>query len=226
MPSRRNIRLVQPMLGMLPEKYLEDTLRYRMTLVEMMLEKGMDESLECELVRRSLLLSPIVATCGPAGPNAAPFMVSYLVKEEYLEEALEKMRDISKKYWGKPYQAISSAARFLLDYVYKEDKVDPSRMVSHVMSKGHTWINIASTGKATLAFMVPPDKAAYEVRTRASIVESGSIYEYTNMLHDLMHAVPHGERSHPWYPAILFEVEEIYDNSYKVLGKRIYPSAS
>ncbi|MEB3756970.1 MAG: hypothetical protein GSR79_08980 [Desulfurococcales archaeon] len=210
-------------MSQLPKKFLEDTLKARKHLVELLLEKGMSPGIECELIRASYLLSPIVATYGPAGINAAPFMVSYLVKEQCFEEALNELKTIEENYWGKGMLALSKGLRFILDYVYNEKCSDPTKMVSHVMSKGHTWTNIVSNKQATLAILIPPDKGAYEVRTTVDIYESGPIFEYVNLLHDLMHAIPEGERSHPWYPAIVFTVQEIYDNSYQKLGEKIYP---
>jgi hypothetical protein len=207
----------------LPEKYLSDTLRARRELVKLLIEKGMSPDIECELIKTGYLLSPIVATCGPAGINAAPFMVSYLVQNECFDRALSELKSISKNYWGKRDEALRRGLEFILNYVYDEECSDPSRMVSHVMSKGHTWTNIIATKQATLAILIPPDKGAYEIRTTVEVYESGPIYEYVNLLHDLMHAIPQGERSHPWYPALVFKVNEIYDNSYQKLGEKIYP---
>jgi hypothetical protein len=210
-------------MGSLPDVFLDNTLRARRKLVEKILEKGMGHSVECDLIRSSYLLSPMVATYGPAGLNVAPFMVSYLVKEHCIAEALERLRDIEKKYWGKGFDAVRTGLTFVLDYVYNEKCVDPLVMVSHVMTKGHTWKNIIETGEATLGILIPPDVAAYEIRAIAEIIEQGEIYEYVNLVHDLMHVIPEGERSHPWYPAVVFRVKEIYDNSYQKLGSRIYP---
>ncbi len=211
------------MVATIPRLYLDEFFLRRRYLVEKMLKAKSISELEHEIAANSTLLSPIVATCGPAGPNAAPFMVSFLVKEEYLEEAIEKMEHIASKYYGKPGPAYAAAARFLLDYVYNLEKAEPLKLVSHLMSRGHTYTNIVASGQATLAILIPPDRGALELRAEARIIDEGPIYRYTNLLHDLMHVVPHGERAHPWYPAILFSVKEIYDNSYQSLGKRIYP---
>ncbi len=207
----------------LPRLYYEEFFLRRRSIVEKMLSvKSLDE-LETVIAINAPLLAPIVATCGPAGPNAAPFMVSFLVREGYLGEALKEMRRIEKEYYGKRGAAYQAAAEFLLNYVYSPERADPLVLVSHIMSKGHTYTNIAATGRATIAILIPPDRGALELRARAEIVEEGAIYEYANRLHDLMHVVPHGERAHPWYPALVFRVEEIYDNSYQALGKKIYP---
>jgi len=202
--------------------YIENFVLPRRRLVELMLDEGGPRNIEVEILRVSNLLAPIIATCGPAGPNAAPFMVSFLVREEYLEDVIEELRMFRRKYWGAGHRARMEAAKLLLRTVYDESKIDPLRLVTHMMSKGHTWINVKATGEVTLAVLLPPDRGALEVRAKATIYEEGPIYEYTNLLHDLMHGVPEGETAHPWYPAMLMEVMEIYDNSYQKLGQKIY----
>jgi len=203
------------------DDFLKDFFYARRRIVEM-LRHARPEDIEGELVRAATLLSPILATCGPAGPNAAPFMVTFLLKEAYMSEALQELRRIESEYWGRGEEALKAAVDFLLEYVYNPQKADPLTLASHIMSRGHTWVNIKATGEAALAILLPPDRGAYELRVDAHIVEEGEIYEYVNRVHDLMHAIPRGERSHPWYPALVMKVKEIYDNSYQALGARIY----
>jgi len=206
-----------------PRKYMELYFYERRRLVEALLNaKSMDEVSDL-IYKNSLLLAPTVATCGPAGVNAAPFMVSFKVKDEFLNEAIGEMKRILEEMHGTGWRAMLRAARFLLDYVYNPERSDPLTLVSHLMSRGHTYQNIMATGEATISILIPPDRGAFELRTSATIISEGPLYEYTNMLHDLIHVAPEGRRSHPWYPAIVFRVREIYDNSYEVLGKKIYP---
>ncbi|MCE4600318.1 MAG: hypothetical protein F7C38_01960 [Desulfurococcales archaeon] len=210
-------------MGEPPRKYIEMYFLERRRIVEALLKaKGMDEIGDL-IYKNSLLLAPTVATCGPAGVNAAPFMVSFTVKDEYMDEAISKMKSIIESMYGGGWRAMGAAARFLLEYVYNIERSNPLVLVSHLMSKGHTYRNIMETGKATISILIPPDRGAFELRTRAEIIEEGPLYEYANLLHDLVHVAPEGERHHPWYPAIVFRVEEIYDNSYQRLGERIYP---
>lgn len=206
-----------------PKQYIELYFLERRRIAEALLKaKGMDEISDL-IYKNSLLLAPTVATCGPAGVNAAPFMISFLVKEEYLNDAIAEMRSIVEEKYGMGWRAMLEAGRFLLDYVYNLNRSDPLTLVSHIMSKGHTYVNLRDNGRATISILIPPDKGAFELRTRVDIVEDGPVYEYTNLLHDLIHVAPEGERSHPWYPAVVFHVEEIYDNSYDKLGVKIYP---
>ncbi|MCE4625725.1 MAG: hypothetical protein F7C35_07695 [Desulfurococcales archaeon] len=206
----------------IPSIYLEKFFYARRRLVEIMLSGKTPDEMEVEIIKASHLLSPMVATCGPAGPNVAPLMVTFLPREQYVGEAIEELRRIRSKYWGSGPKAYRAAAEFLLEYVYNLERADPLRLATHLMSKGHTYTNIEATGEATLGILFPPDEGALELRAKASIISQGPVYEYVNMVHDLMHAVPHGESSHPWYPAAVFEVYEIYDNSYQALGKLVY----
>ncbi len=207
----------------LPRVYIEKVFHARRRLVEAMLEKRGVEGLEVEVIRAATLLSPMVATCGPAGPNVAPLMLSFAVKEEYLGDAIEELKRIGKEYWGRGPEAYAAAARFLLGYVYNPERADPGTLVTHLMTRGHTWRNIRETGEASVGILFPPDEGALELRVTAEIHEDGLLYEYVNRLHDLMHAVPHGSRSHEWFPALVLRVREIYDNGYKLLGLRIHP---
>ncbi|MCE4617717.1 MAG: hypothetical protein F7C32_03950 [Desulfurococcales archaeon] len=206
----------------LPEKFIQEIFNERKHMATKIMQAGNLDEVQNLLIKNSYLLSPIVATCGPAGPNAAPFMVSFVPRPEKLDTMIQQLRSMREQLWGKGGKAMSEALQWIVSHVYNLDNIDPHYLASHMMSRGHTWINILSTGKATLAFLIPPDRGAYEVRTTAWIEEKGPIYEYVNLLHDLMHAVPHGESSHPWYPAVIFKIEEIYDNSYQQLGTRIY----
>lgn len=169
------------------------------------------------------LLSPMVATYGPAGINVAPFMLTFTVNKKYLNQAVEYLRNLNNELWSKGHIVYAAAAKFLLEWIYNPERSDPLTLSTHLMIKGHTYTNIKATGEAAIGILIPPDRGALELRAEAEIYEEGPYYEFVNLLHDLMHAVPRGERSHPWYPALILRVKEIYDNSYQSLGKKIYP---
>lgn len=205
-----------------PELYMRMFFYERRRLAELLSRSGRLEEARELVVRNALLLSPMVATCGPAGPNVAPFMVTFLPRREHIERLLKELEHISREYWGQGARAYVAASRFLLENVYNPELVDPLMLGSHLMSRGHTYQNITATGKATLGVLLPPDEGALELRATVWIEEEGLYYRYINMLHDLMHVVPRGERSHPWYPAVIFRVDEVYDNSYHSLGKLVW----
>ncbi len=213
------------MVDEIPELYMNEFFYARRRLVERLKEAGNPEAAMDEIAKNAPLLAPMVATYGPAGINVAPFMLTFMVKNEHLMTVLDGLKYFVEKNWGKGAKAFLDAYDFLLNTVYDPEISDPLRLVTHIMSKGHTWINLRATGEASIGILLPPDRGALELRVRAYIYTEGPIYEYTNLVHDIMHAVPTGKRSHPWYPAVLFEVREIYDNSYQSLGKRIYPKS-
>lgn len=171
-----------------------------------------------DLLRLAPRMAPMVATHGPAGLNVAPFMVGFAVREELLGETISELRRFLENGGD-----TSDAARLLLRLVYDPERVDPLTLVTHLMSRGKTWENVRATGEASLGFLIPPDEGAYEVKASAEIHESGPWYEYANLLHDVMHARLGEERTHPWCPALVFRVREIYDKGYRALGTRIFP---
>ncbi len=205
----------------IPELYLREFFYARRSLVEGLLRDP--ASIEEQYKLAGPLLAPMVATYGPAGVNVAPFMLSFKVRNDLLEDAVGELKRIRSEYWGRGFAAIKRAAQFLLEWIYDLDRVEPLVLVSHLMSRGHTYRNVEATGEAAVGILIPPDRGALELRCSAEIVGKGLLYEYVNLLHDLMHAVPHGEASHPWYPVLKLEVREIYDNSYQKLGEKIYP---
>jgi len=202
---------------MLPDRFVKDYYWYRRRFIEEALDKGFDEK---RILEVAPLLAPMIASYGPAGLNIAPFMVSFVVKEQYLSEAITSFKRFVKNPGPNPRK---SALNLLLETVYNPDKVDLRLLATHLMSRGHTWINVSATSEVAIGILLPPDKGAYEIRAEAWIVEEGPLYEYVNLLHDIIHVTPHGERTHPWYPAMIMKIKEIYDNSYQALGKRIYP---
>jgi len=208
--------------GEIPRLYMEEFYLARRRLVERMLSPS--ESLEEIFKLSGPLLAPMFATHGPAGLNIAPFMLSFSVRDELLGEAIAELERIRGEYWGKGHTVHAAAARFLLDWVYNPERANPLRLVSHLMTRGHTYTNVSATGEAAVGILIPPDRGALELRCKARIVEEGPLYRYTNLLHDLMHTVPRGRASHPWYPALVLDVYEIYDNSYESLGRKIYPA--
>ncbi len=203
---------------MLPERFVKDYYEYRRRLVIEALERGFDER---RLLEAAPLMAPMIASYGPAGINVAPFMVSFVVRDEFIEETISTFRSFLESPGEDPMRG---ALQLLLKTVYDPKKVDLRLLSTHLMSRGHTWVNVESTGEVAIGILLPPDRGAYEIRARAWIVEEGPLYEYVNLLHDLIHAAPRGERSHPWYPALIMEIREIYDNSYQALGRKIYPT--
>ena len=162
--------------------------------------------------------TPVVVTYGPARLNGSVRMVGLLPRSEYLEEWARRVEYYA--YEARP-RGLREALMVLLDEVYVEDALDPLRLGGLEIAFKHTWTNIRATGRATLVFYTPPDES-YEARCSVEVHEEGAVKRYLNALHDLLHPSEHGKSD---YPAYVFKVEEVYDNSSRPggYGRRIYP---
>jgi len=200
-----------------PTKFYEDIFLARKQFVEET-SRGMFNPMR--LLEMAGRLSAMLATSGPAGINVSPFMISFLPKKEFLSETNAKI----KEYMTAPgMKDIKTGTKFILDTLYNEEILEPMTFITHLMNKGHTYENVLDNGNLSLGFIIPPDKGAYEVRAKARIEEEGEYYDFANLAHDVIHVKPHEKPFHDWCPALIIEVTEIYDNSYKSLGKKLYP---
>ena len=166
-------------------------------MLERMLKNGVDRA---EFLLSFTRTSPVVVTCGPAGLNGSVKMVGVIPKEKYVSEILEKLKHAPAD------QRV--LLRFLMNNVYVEEKVDFSRIGGLEIGFGHSWKNIRANGMATLVYFTPP-VTSYEVRCDVEIAQKGAYYEFLNIMHNLYH----GNREDGCYPAYIFKVREIYDNS-------------
>ncbi|HDM92111.1 MAG TPA: hypothetical protein ENG69_01800 [Candidatus Korarchaeota archaeon] len=198
----------------IPEEFIDYAFRQRRESVRRMLEKGLDHETLLGFTRHS----PAIITCGPAGPNGSIKGVGFLHRDEVLPHTLELMRE----ELSRPFDP-RRAAEFLLEEILVEDKIDFTKMATLELAKGHTWENVRVNPRATLLFFTPPS-TSYEVRVSVEIHEVGPIWEFVNALHDIFHR-PKNPRDWSKTPTYLFRVEEIYDNSVRAMGKKIYPLA-
>ena len=143
---------------------------------------------------------PAVITDGPAGLSGSIKMVSILPRQDVLPRVLDRLREL---------EGYSSERIFevLVHEVYREDVLDFSRLGALELAKKHTWTNIRATKRATLLFFTPPIES-YEVRCSVEIHEGDEVAQYLNYLHKLVHRAKRVD-----YPAYVFIIEEIYDNS-------------
>ncbi len=151
--------------------------------------------------------SPVVITDGPAGLSGSVKMVGFIPRGEYLGNALEELKGIWEKSTEKGFREIIDD---FLKVAYNEEWIDFTVLGGLELAKGHSWVNIKETRKATLLFFTPPI-LSYEVRCSVEIHEDGLVWGYLNLLHDIFHKVP-GEPLGK-HPAYIFKFEEIYDNS-------------
>ena len=162
---------------------------------------------------------PAFVSYGPAGPNASIKGVGFLPKDEYLEETLEAYVAHIKTYDPEDKTYRQRGMELLIKYMYGEDaydRVDLSKLGSLEMAKSHTWINYQVNKEAALIFHQPPG-ISYKLKGKVEIYDENisgkrELYQqFINAQHDVYHT-PDMTR---WlsYPAYIFRIEEIYDNS-------------
>ncbi len=163
--------------------------------------------------------TPAVITDGPAGLSGSIKMVGFVPHRELIEEMAEKAYRYA--YLDRP-RGMRETACVLLEEFYRWDLIDPMLIGGLEMGFRHSWENIRATGKATLLFYTPPE-TSYEVRVDVEIHdgEDDPYRTYLNSIHDIFHYS--GKKSN--YPAYVFRIKEIYNNSATRggFGRKIYP---
>jgi|LSQX01.3.fsa_nt_gb hypothetical protein len=177
-----------------------------------------------ELSRDKVFLSfcshnPALISNGPAGLNGSIKGVGFIPKEEYLEEVLEAYLAHIDAYDGDDKAHSQRGLQVLVEQMYSPDqhhRIDFTKVASLEMAKKHSWENLKVNPEATLIYYQPP-MISYELRGKVRIfdeAESGKkeLYQqFVNAQHDVYHR-PDKSR---WlkYPAYVFDIEEVYDNS-------------
>ena len=162
---------------------------------------------------------PAFISHGPAGLNASVKGVGFLPKDEYLEETLEAYIQHIQSYDPEDKGYGKRGMELLLKYMYSEeawDRVDLTKLGSLEMAKRHTWTNYQVNKDAALIFHQPP-AISYKLKGTVEIYDENTsgkreLYQqFINAQHDVYHT-PDMSR---WlsYPAYIFRIEEIYDNS-------------
>ena len=199
----------------IPEEFYDYFFRQRVKVLEKMCKGERIEDFMIEFTRTT----PAVITYGPAGLSGSIKMVGFIPRKEYIVDYAEKAYRYA--YIDRP-SGFRETACLLLEEFYRLDYIDEHVIGGLEMSFRHSWENIRATGRATLLFYTPPIHS-FEVRCRVEVRESNNdpYRKYLNSIHDIFHY--DGVKSS--YPAYLFYIEEIYDNSAtrKGFGKKIYP---
>jgi hypothetical protein len=199
----------------LPERFLKYFFLDRIRIIRGICEGEMPRNFLIEFTRTT----PAVITDGPAGLSGSIKMVGFVPRRELIES-------YAKKAWHRAYvergRDMREISCILVDELYRIESIDTTLIGGLEMGFKHSWTNINANHKATLLFYTPPD-TSYEVRTIVEIhAEDNDPYKkYLNALHDLFHY--NGRKAN--YPAYIFHIKEIYDNSNtpKGFGTKIYP---
>jgi hypothetical protein len=167
---------------------------------------------------------PTLITNGPAGLNASIKGIGFVPKKELLEDILEKEYIPHIKTYDPEDKTYSERGlKILIKNLYCDEaakNIDFTVITTLEMAKNHTYKNLLATQdekggqNATLSFYQPP-AIAFEVRGHCYLTED--IYQrFVNAQHDMYHA-PNMERW-PARPAIVFQIQEVYDNSANKQG--------
>ncbi|MDO4355268.1 MAG: hypothetical protein Q4E13_01995 [Clostridia bacterium] len=162
---------------------------------------------------------PAFVSHGPAGLNASVKGVGFLPKDEYLEEILEIYINHIKTYEPGDKTYGHRGLELLIKHMYGDeahDKIDFTKLGSLEMAKRHSWTNYQVNSEAALIFHQPP-MISYKLKGRVEIYDENlsgkrELYQqFINAQHDMYHT-PDMSR---WlsYPAYIFRIEEVYDNS-------------
>ncbi len=202
----------------LPKIFLDEIYYARINLLKRF-AKGEHMSPE-KLVLEFTRATPAVITYGPAGLSGSIKMVGFVPRKEVIEQQARKA--VEYAYGTKPL-GLGQISKILLEEFYREDLLDLRLIGGLEMGFRHSWINIRATRRATLLYFIPPD-TSFEVRCSVDIHDDKEdpYKVYLNALHDLFHKPRRGRSS---YPAYVFHIEEIYDNSNTMegFGRKIYP---
>lgn len=196
----------------IPEEFVQRIFRERVSTIRRIIRKELSDK---ELYLAFLRHTPVVATNGTAGVNAAVKGVGFVVRDDILSETLSNMRDFMENNLSK-----EDALNFLLENLYVEERLDFRKLSSLELAKKHTYRNLSENKQAVLLFFIPPI-TSYEVRCRVEIHLDDLYHEYVNAVHDLFHK-PETKRDWSKTPAYMFNIEEIYDNSANKMGVKIY----
>lgn len=201
---------------MLPTKFIDYIFYERKNMIIKMAKGEVKDEKEVYLWFTRAL--PAIVTNGPAGLNASIKMVGFVVKEEYLEETIQKI----KSFVASGKRTHGEVLDFLLNTVYNEDKIDFEKLITLDLARKNTWANIKNGGEAVLIFFTPPD-VSFMVKADVKVYISGLYFEYANAIHDIFHVVPTAGKIVGRNPVYVFEIKEIWDKSVDAFGKKIYP---
>jgi len=201
---------------MIPNSFKKYIFYERRAMIEKMARGEIKENNDVYLWFTRAL--PAIVTNGPAGLNASIKMVGFVLKENYLDDAINKLHEIASEK-----RNIRDILQFLLNYVYNENKIDFSKLATLDLARKRTWQNLRNGGEAILIFYTPPDTSYMIIADTEVHLEGSKYFEYVNALHDIFHVAPTAGRIVGRHPTYIFKIREIWDKSVTAFGKKIYP---
>lgn len=201
---------------MIPESFKQYIFYERRIMIERMSKGEVRDNKEIYLWFTRAL--PAIVTNGPVGLNASIKMVGFVLKEKYLDEAIEQIHKIAQQKRG-----TREILNFLLNTLYNEDKIDFTKLATLDLARKRTWQNLKNGGEAVLIFYTPPDTSFMLIAETEVHLEGSKYFEYVNALHDIFHVAPTAGKIVGRHPTYIFKIKEIWDKSVNAFGKRIYP---
>ena len=178
--------------------------------------------------------NPVMVTCDKNFiPNGAIKSVGYILKSEYLQEAIDAYDKFLNWRWekikennGAGYEGegwvYSPNPEFIVDglknslqYVYfpkseAEKRIDFEKLGTLEGFGKKTWENVQQNKKVAIVYYYPPG-IHFQVNCTVEIQKSGLIREFINRAA----CAAHGENpaKWPWRTAYIFHVEDVIDKS-------------
>lgn len=163
--------------------------------------------------------TPVMITNGPSGLNGSVKGFGFVPLKDHLKETTRCLLDVIEK--GEQ-ASDKERLKALIEIVYSDTaakKLDFSKFVSLELAKKHTWDNVISGNNCcTLVYYQPP-MISFEVRGRVEIHQDDDFSLFANAVHDIYHSKNTNVANKPAY---IFNIEEIFDNSVRGFGKKIY----
>jgi hypothetical protein len=160
--------------------------------------------------------TPAMITMGVEGLNASIKGFGFVPKLEFIKQIINLLT-----------QAIESnepnSLEILFDCIYSDQaatNIDTKHLISLEMAYKYTFKNVSEKGitNCTLLYYMPP-VTSYELRGEVVLHENDVYSNFANAVHDIYHR-PKGQRRQE--KAYLFQIHEIFDNSVKSFGNKIY----
>ncbi len=205
----------------LPKEFLDYAFKQRKELLKKALEGGLHGP---EFFVAFTRHTPAIISYGSSGLNGSIKGIGFVHREEFISKTVEDLKSTLNELLELPMdEAKRLSMKFLLEEIYLEELVDFTILSSLELAKGHSWRNFQENPHASILFYTPP-LTSYELRAKVEIHEQGPYWEFVNAVHDVFHLAGSKKRR-DWSktPAYIFHIKEIYDNSVKAMGKKIWP---
>lgn len=163
--------------------------------------------------------TPVMITNGSAGLNGSVKGFGFVLKKEFLSCTLKKLMDVIKLG---DQACQKDRLKALIDIVYSkeaEHTLDFSKLVSLELANKHTWENVNAGNTACTIVYYQPPMISFEVRGTAEIHQNDEYSMFANAIHDIYHSKNTQVANKPAY---IINIEEIFDNSVRSFGKKIF----